>query len=340
MPITTREVQLAARPHGEPTPADFALVERERPDPTEGQVVVANVAMSVDPYMRGRMNAGPSYAAAWEVGETMQGGTVGRVVTSRSQRVPEGALVLHNAGWRDTAVLDDTLVSVLPDLEGIPLSWHLGVLGMPGLTAWAGLFRLADFRAGDDVFVSGAAGAVGSLVGQFARLSGAASVVGSAGTPEKVRWITEELGFTAGFDYHDGPVRDLLRRAAPDGIDVFFDNVGGDHLEAAIDVFRVHGRAALCGAISGYNSTGPTAGPGNMFLLVGKQLSLRGFIVGDHADLRPQFVETVSGWLRSGELQVRETVREGLDDAVPAFLDLLRGGNTGKMVVRLAPDPA
>ena len=338
MPITTREVQLAARPHGEPTPDDFRTVELQRPDPTEGQVVVANAAMSVDPYMRGRMNAGPSYAPAWEVGETMQGGTVGRVVQSRSQRVPEGALVLHNAGWRDTAVLDDSLVSVLPELDGVPLTWHLGVLGMPGLTAWAGLFRLADFRAGDDVFVSGAAGAVGSLVGQFARLSGANSVVGSAGTPEKVRWITEELGFTGGFDYHDGPVRDLLAQAAPQGIDVFFDNVGGDHLEAALASFREHGRAALCGAISGYNATTPPPGPDNMFLVVGKRLSLRGFIVGDHTDLRPQFVETVTGWLRSGELQARETVRDGLDDAVPAFLDLLRGGNTGKMVVRLSPD--
>ncbi len=340
MPITTREIQLTARPHGEPTPADFATVQLQHRDPVPGQVVVTNLVMSVDPYMRGRMNAGPSYAAAWEVGDTMQGGTVGRVTQSRSDRVPEGSLVLHNAGWRDVAVLEDTLVSVLPELPGIPPSWYLGVLGMPGLTAWAGLFRLADFHAGDDVFVSGAAGAVGSLVGQFARLSGAGRVVGSAGTPDKVRWITEELGFTAGFDYHDGPVAQLLAAAAPDGIDVFFDNVGGEHLEAAISSFRPHGRAALCGAISGYNATEPPPGPRNMFLLVGKKLSLRGFIVSDHTDLRPKFVETVSGWLTSGELKVRETVREGLDDAVPAFLDLLRGGNTGKMVVRLADDPA
>ncbi|SDP21796.1 hypothetical protein SAMN05660199_03384 [Klenkia soli] len=335
MPITTREVQLAARPHGVPTPDDFRTVELQRPDPAPGEVVVQNLAMSVDPYMRGRMNAGPSYAPAWEIGETMQGGAVGRVTASRSDRVPEGALVLSNAAWRDVAVLADSAVSVLPEADDVPVTWHLGVLGMPGLTAWAGLMRLADFRAGDDVFVSGAAGAVGSLVGQFARLSGAGSVVGSAGTPEKVRWLTDELGFTAAFDYHDGPVADLLAAAVPGGIDVFFDNVGGDHLEAALGAFREQGRAALCGAISGYNAVEPPPGPRNMFLVVGKRLSLRGFIVGDHADLRPQFRERVTGWLRSGELTARETVREGLDAAVPAFLDLLGGANTGKMVVTL-----
>ncbi|HEV7211000.1 MAG TPA: NADP-dependent oxidoreductase [Blastococcus sp.] len=340
MPLTTREWQLAARPHGEPTPDDFRLVETERPDPVDGQIVVRMIAMSVDPYMRGRMNAGKSYAAAWEVGETMKGGAVGRVIDSRSPSVPEGALVLADAGWRDVAVLNANEVAVLPDVPGIPPSYYLGVLGMPGLTAWVGLFRLADFRPGDAVFVSGAAGAVGSLVGQFARLRGASRVVGSAGTPDKVRWLTEDLGFSAAFDYHDGRVADLLAAAAPEGIDVFFDNVGGEHLEAAIGAFNEFGRAALCGAISGYNAVEPQPGPRNMFMLVTKKLSLRGFIVSDHSDLRPEFQEAVSGWLRSGELVVRETVREGLENAVPAFLDLLRGGNTGKMVVRLGPDPA
>src|SRR3954470_2651224 len=332
--ITTREWQLAARPHGEPTPGDFRLVELERPDPAEGQVVVRMLAMSVDPYMRGRMRLGPSYAAPWEIGETMQGGAVGRVVQSRSADVPEGALVLTNAGWRDVAVLDAAHVGVLSDAD-VPPSYHLGVLGMPGLTAWVGLFRLAQFTDGDAVFVSGAAGAVGSLVGQFARLNGASAVIGSAGTPEKVRWLTEEVGFTAAFDYHDGPVARQLAAAAPDGIDVFFDNVGGEHLEAAIGAFNEHGRAALCGAISGYNAVEPQPGPRNMFMLVTKKLSLRGFIVSDHADLHPEFIARVTELVTSGELVVRETVREGLDDAVPAFLDLLRGGNTGKMVVRL-----
>jgi NADPH-dependent curcumin reductase CurA len=338
VPVTTREWQLAARPHGEPTPQDFRLVEAERPDPGDGEVVVRMLVMSVDPYMRGRMRAGKSYAAAWEVGATMQGGAVGRVVESRSPDVPVGALVLTNAGWRDVAVLDARHVQVLPEVPGIPPSYHLGVLGMPGLTAWVGLFRLAAFTKGDAVFVSGAAGAVGSLVGQFAGLNGASAVIGSAGTPDKVRWLTEEVGFTAAFDYHDGPVAEQLAAAAPGGIDVFFDNVGGEHLEAAIGALNEHGRAALCGAISSYNAVEAQPGPRNMGMLVTKKLSLRGFIVSDHADLREEFTAQVTGLVTSGQLVVRETVREGLEDAVPAFLDLLRGGNTGKMVVRLAAD--
>ncbi|CCG01110.1 NADP-dependent oxidoreductase [Blastococcus saxobsidens] len=336
MPVATREWQLAARPHGEPTPDDFRLVELERPGPAEGQVVVRMLVMSVDPYMRGRMNAGKSYAAPWEIGETMKGGAVGRVVESRSPAVPEGSLVLADAAWRDVAVLDAAHVRVLPELPGIPPSYYLGVLGMPGLTAWVGLFRMAEFREADAVFVSGAAGAVGSLVGQFARLNGASRVVGSAGTPEKVRWLTGELGFDAAFDYHDGPVAELLRDAAPEGIDVFFDNVGGEHLEAAIGAFNEHGRGALCGAISGYNAVEPPPGPRNMFLMVGKKLSLRGFIVGDHTDMRDEFTTKVTRMVTSGDLVVRETVRDGLDDAVDTFLDLLRGGNTGKMIVKLA----
>jgi NADPH-dependent curcumin reductase CurA len=337
--IATREWQLVRRPHGEPVDEDFRLVSASRPDPAPGEVVVATIAMSVDPYMRGRMNATKSYAPSWELGETMIGGAIGQVVASRSDDVPEGAIVLHGLGWRDVAVLPAAHVSVVQPLPGLPLSLYLGVLGMPGLTAWAGLFRLAAFQPGDAVFVSGAAGAVGSLVGQFARLRGASRVVGSAGTPEKVAWLGS-LGFDAAFDYHDGAVADLLAGAAPDGIDVFFDNVGGEHLEAAIGAFRMHGRAALCGSISSYNAVSAPPGPRNLGLIVGKRLSLRGFIVGDHADLRPEFVSAVSGWLTDGSLVARETVVEGLDSAVDAFRALLRGGNTGKMVVRLTPDPS
>ena len=339
MTITASEWQLAARPQGEPTPENFRLVQVEHPDPTDGQVVVRMIAMSVDPYMRGRMREGPSYAPPWEVGQTMQGGAVGVVVASRAPDVAEGSLVLTDAGWRDVAVLDRRAVSRLPALEDIPPSYHLGVLGMPGLTAYAGLFRIAEFREGDAVFVSGAAGAVGSLVGQFARLRGASRVVGSAGSPEKVRWLTEELGFDAAFDYHDGRIGKLLAQAAPEGIDVYFDNVGGEHLEAAISSFRLHGRTAVCGSISTYNAVEPPPGPRNLSLLVGKRLTVRGFLVGDHTDLRAEFQETVAGWLRAGDLQARETVREGLENAPQAFLDLLSGGNTGKMIVRLGPDP-
>jgi NADPH-dependent curcumin reductase CurA len=336
--IPTREWQLVRRPHGEPVDEDFRLVSATRPDPGPGEVAVRTIAMSVDPYMRGRMSAAKSYAASWELGETMQGGAVGQVIASRSDDVPEGALVLHGLGWRDVAVLPAAHVAVVEPLPGLPLSLYLGVLGMPGLTAWAGLFRLAAFRAEDAVFVSGAAGAVGSLVGQFARLRGASRVVGSAGTPEKVAWL-RSIGFDDAFDYHRGTIAELLSGVAPEGIDVFFDNVGGEHLEAAISSFRTHGRAALCGSISGYNATSPPPGPRNLGLIVGKRLSLRGFIVGDHADLRPEFVTAVSGWLRDGSLIARETVVEGLDSAVDAFRALLSGGNTGKMIVRLAPDP-
>ena len=337
MAVTTREWHLAARPHGEPTPEDFRLVEVPVPELAEGQVVVRMVVMSVDPYMRGRMRSGPSYAPPWEVGEVMRGGAVGRVVASRAPGLPEGSLVLTDAAWRETAVLDAAAVTRLPAAGDVSPSWYLGVLGMPGLTAYAGLFRVGAFREGDDVFVSGAAGAVGSLVAQFARLRGAGSVVGSAGSPEKVAWL-RELGCTAAFDHHDGVARGLAE-AAPDGVDLFFDNVGGEHLEAAIGALRVHGRAALCGSISGYNAVEPPPGPRNLGLMVGKRLTLRGFLVSDHADLRPEFTETVTGWLRSGDLVVRETVHEGIEQAVPAFLALLRGGNTGKLVVRLAPDP-
>ena len=340
MSESAQEWRLVRRPQGLPVDDDVELVDVDVPQPRPGEVLVRNLFVSVDPYMRWRMNEGPSYAPRWELGETMQGGAVGQVVASRDPAVPEGALVLHGSGWRDVAVLDASAVSVVETLPGLPLSLHLGALGMPGLTAWVGLFRMAEFRPGDTVFVSGAAGAVGSMVGQLARLDGAAAVIGSAGTPEKVRWLTGELGFTAAFDHHDGPVRSSLAAAAPDGIDVFFDNVGGEHLEAAIGAFNQHGRAALCGAISGYNATEPPPGPHNMFLLVGKRLSLRGFIVSDHADQRPEFLEKTSALLRSGELVARETVVEGLDNAVTAFLDMLRGANTGKMVVRLAPDPA
>jgi NADPH-dependent curcumin reductase CurA len=336
--IATREWQLVRRPHGAPVDEDFRLVPTERPDPAPGEVVVRTIAMSVDPYMRGRMNATKSYAPSWELGKTMIGGAIGQVVASRSDDVPEGAIVLHGLGWRDVAVLPAAHVSVVQPLPGLPLSLYLGVLGMPGLTAWAGLFRLAAFQPGDAVFVSGAAGAVGSLVGQFARLRGASRVVGSAGTPEKVAWL-RSIGFDAAFDYHDGAVADLLAAAAPEGIDVFFDNVGGEHLEAAIGAFRTYGRAALCGSISNYNAVTAPPGPRNLGLIVGKRLSVRGFIVGDHADLRPEFISAVSEWLRDGSLVARETVVEGLDSAVDAFRALLSGGNTGKMVVRLTPDP-
>jgi len=202
---------------------------------------------------------------------------------------------------------------------------------MPGMTAWVGL-HLAELREGDVVFVSGAAGAVGSAAAQISKLRGHA-VIGSAGSAEKVAWLRDELGLDAAFDYHDGPVHELLERAAPDGIDVYFDNVGGDHLEAAIGALRLHGRIAKCGSIAAYNE--PRPGPANIGLVVGRRLTMRGFIVSDHADLQPAFVEEVGGYVADGRLAVRETIVEGLENAPGAFIDMLRGANTGKMLVQL-----
>ena len=339
MARSSREIQLAARPRGEPVESDFRMVTTEVPDPGPGQVLVRNLVMSVDPYMRGRMNDARSYVPPWQLDQPADGGAVGEVVASEANELPVGSLVLHGLGWREYALLPARHAEPVRLVAGLPSSSYLGVLGMPGLTAYVGLFEVAGFKAGESVFVSGAAGAVGSLVGQFARLRGAARVVGSAGSPEKLRFLTEELRFDAAFDYHDGPVRDLLRHAAPDGIDVYFDNVAGEHLEAAIDCLAVHGRVALCGAISLYNSTDRPVGPANLALAIVKRLTLRGFLVGDHGQLRSEFREAVTGWLTSGELVVRETVVDGLDQAVPAFIGMLQGANIGKMVVRLAPDP-
>jgi NADPH-dependent curcumin reductase CurA len=340
VPTRTREIHLAARPTGEPTPSDFRLVETELADPGPGEVLVRNLVMSVDPYMRGRMNDVPSYAPPWQLDKAAQGGAVGEVIAGGATGLAVGDLVLHNAGWREHALLKQEHVQRLERVDGVSESLYLGALGMPGLTAFGGLFRTGEFRPGDTVFVSGAAGAVGGLVGQFARLRGAKRVIGSAGSAEKVAFVTDELGFDAAFNYREGPVIDQLQAAAPDGIDVYFDNVGGEHLEAAIGTLNLHGRVALCGSISGYNATERPAGPRNLGLAVGRRLTLRGFIVYDHNDLQAEFAQTVGEWLRSGQLQVRETVVDGLDNAVSAFIGLLRGENVGKMIVRLTPPTA
>jgi NADPH-dependent curcumin reductase CurA len=336
MSQTGREIQLAARPHGEPTLDDFRLAEVELSDPADGQVLVRNLVMSVDPYMRGRMNDVESYVPPFALDEPLDGGAIGEVVASRADGLGEGDLVLHDRGWREYAVLDARHARRIdPDLA--PHSAYLGVLGNTGLTAYAGLLDVAGLREGDVVFVSGAAGAVGSVAGQIAKLRGH-TVIGSAGSAEKVAWLRDELGFDAAFDYHDGRVAKQLRAAAPDGIDLYFDNVGGEHLEAAIGALRRGGRVALCGAVSSYNATEPPAGPRNMHLAIGKRLTLRGFIVFDHLDRRGDFEREVGGWLREGRLHARETIVDGgIEQAPQAFIDLLRGANVGKMLVRLSP---
>ncbi len=329
-----REVRLVSRPVGWPTPADFELVESALPEVGEGQVRVRNVAMSVDPYMRGRMSDATSYAAPYELGAAMEGGAVGVVEASRSGAVAVGDHVLHAKGWREVAVVDASAVRVV-DVSAVPATAYLGVLGMTGLTAYAGLTRVAEITPGDVVFVSGAAGAVGSVAGQVAKALGASRVIGSAGSAEKVRHVIDDLGFDAAFSYRDGPVSRQLREAAPDGIDVYFDNVGGEHLEAAIGSLRLNGRIAVCGAISVYNDTEPAPGPRNLSRLIQTRGRIEGFLVGDHWDLAGEYAQHANEWIADGRLQSRETFVDGIDHAVDAFLGVLRGDNTGKMVVRL-----
>ncbi|CAM5351942.1 MULTISPECIES: NADP-dependent oxidoreductase [Streptomyces] len=335
LPSSGRAWHLVARPDGWPTPEDFALREVPVEAPTAGRILVRNLYFSVDPYMRGRMNDVKSYVPPFPLDAPMDGGAVGEVIASEAEGFAVGDHVLHGLGWREYAGLPAKHAKKV-DGSLAPLSAYLGVLGMPGLTAYAGLLDVASFKPGDAVFVSGAAGAVGSEVGQIARLKGASRVIGSAGSDEKVRLLTQEYGFDAAFNYKNGPVAEQLKEAAPDGIDVYFDNVGGDHLEAAIGRLNQFGRVALCGAIAQYNDTGAATGPRNIALAIGKRLRLQGFIVGDHSDLQPQFVDEVSAWVRSGELKYNETFVEGIDNGVEGFLGMLRGENTGKMIIDLS----
>ncbi|WP_369036724.1 MULTISPECIES: NADP-dependent oxidoreductase [Streptomyces] len=333
LPTVNREWHLLSRPVGRPKTEDFALVEAAVPQPREGQVLVRNLYASVDPYMRGRMSDAKSYVAPFELGKVMQGGAVGEVIASNAEGLSVGDHVLHFLGWREYAAVN-AKDAVKVDPEAAPLSTYLGVLGMTGLTAYAGLLRTASFKEGDTVFVSGAAGAVGGQVGQIAKLKGAARVIGSAGSDDKVKLLVEEYGFDAAFNYKDGSVSEQLRKAAPDGIDVYFDNVGGDHLEAAIGSLNLRGRIAICGMISVYNNTEPAPGPKNLARLIATRGRIEGLLVGDHYDLQPQFVQEVGAWVRSGELKYRETVVEGIDNNLEAFFGVLRGDNTGKMIVK------
>lgn len=328
-----REIQLASRPQGWPTEENFRLVSTDIPTPGPGQIVVQNTFISVDPYMRGRMNDVASYVPPFALDAPLDGGAVGAVVASEADGFALGDTVFHSLGWREYALLDAATVrKVDPALA--PVSTYLGVLGMTGLTAYAGLLEVAAMQPGETVFVSGAAGAVGSMVGQIAKLRGAGRVVGSAGSPAKVERL-RALGFDAAFDYHDGPVLESLRAAAPDGIDVYFDNVGGEHLEAAIGAMRPNGRAAICGMIAQYNAAEPPAAPRNLTMIISKRLTLRGFIVSDYGQLGKQFVEEVGGWLRDGTLSYDETIIDGIENAPAAFLGMLRGENLGKMLVRV-----
>ncbi|MFE0147724.1 NADP-dependent oxidoreductase [Nonomuraea sp. NPDC059007] len=329
-----REIRLAVRPSGEPELRDFELATTDVPQIGAGQVLVRNTWMSVDPYMRGRMDDVESYIPPFQIGQPLDGSAVGEVVDSRAPEIPVGATVVHFLGWREYAVVDAAQATVV-DPYLAPEEAYLGVLGTTGLTAYVSLTEVAPVRPGDTVFISSAAGAVGSVAGQLARKLGAARVIGSAGGPFKAKRLVTDFGYDVGIDYRAGSVAGQLAQAAPDGIDVYLDNVGGDHLVAAIDALKVGGRIAMVGAISGYNATEPVPGPANLFSLAHKSATLRGMLVSHYLDRFPEWIGKAAGWLADGSLRTESTVAEGIERAPQAFLDVLGGGNVGKMLVRL-----
>jgi NADPH-dependent curcumin reductase CurA len=342
--LTGREVQLVAYPEGAVRLSDFQVVEVDVRPPEDGEVLVRNLWTSVDAGLRLRLRAtGPEgYFSAFPLNAPMHGiMTVGEVVESRAEGFAPGDTVWHAAGWRDYSLVEagkeelsgiGTLTKL--DTSIAPPQAYLGVLGGNGLTAYAGLFHVAGLREGDVVWVSAAAGAVGSLVAQFAKLRGH-RVVGSAGSPAKVEWLLDDLGLDAAFDYKSAPLDQLLRAAAPDGIDVYFDNVGGDHLQAAIGALRRNGRVAICGTISDYDAAAPPPGPSNLFLLVAKDLTLRGFRGSSYVHLFDELKREVGGWLADGRIVYRETVIDRLENAPEALAQLMRGDTTGKTLVRI-----
>lgn len=333
MEAVSREIRLVAHPVGTAGEHLFEIAESPIPDPADGQLLIRNAYFSVDPYMRPRTGDTRAYVAPFTLGEAMTGGAVGRVAVSRNPRYAEGDWVLHTIGWREWALCDGTHVWKI-DPTVAPVSTALGVLGPPGFTAYYGLFEIGKPQPGETVYVSGASGAVGSAAGQLAKIAGC-RVVGSAGSPEKVAWL-RELGFDEVFDYRARPVREDLAQAAPDGIDIYFDNVGGDHLEAAIGAMRNHGRIVACGWMSRYGDTEPVA-PRNLFMVVTKRLRMEGFLISEHLDRFPEFLAKAQEWVRGGRLRYRETVIDGIENAPSAFLGLLRGESIGKMVVKVGP---
>jgi NADPH:quinone reductase len=335
MAATNKQIVLAARPAGFPKPGDFRLEEHPVPEPAEGEFLVGVSYLSVDPYMRGRMNAARSYAAPQELNQVMGGGAVGKVLASRHPGFAEGEYVQGMYGWQQYALSNgrDTF-KVNPALA--PISTSLGVLGMPGLTAYFGLLDICAPRAGETVVVSGAAGAVGSTVGQIAKIRGC-RVVGIAGGDDKIRWITDELGFDAAFNYKtETRYYDKLKELCPAGIDCYFDNVGGDITDAVFALMNPSGRVSICGQISMYNLEKPDTGPRLLPLMLVRTLKVQGFLVFQYAQRYGEALPELAKWVREGRLKYRETVAEGIENAVSAFLGMLRGENIGKQLVRIS----
>lgn len=338
---SNRQIVFASRPEGWVTLDNFAARDAALPDVGEGDVLVRAIYMSLDPYMRGRMDAAKSYAAGFRLGEPLQARVIGRIAASRHPDFAEGALVFGTLDWADYTLVPGGkgLRAIDPAAAGVPLTWHLGALGMPGMTAWVGL-GFADPKPGDTLFVSAASGAVGQIVGQIGRLRGC-RVIGCAGTDAKVAYLTEDLGFDAAFNHRTeaGDLLGALQKAAPDGLDIYFDNVGGPLLEAALDAANRFARFVECGMISQYNLTrDETPGIRNMTHVVRKAIRMQGFIVSDHADRRADFEAEMISWLQSGAITYRVDVANGLDAAPAAFIAMLKGENFGKQVVKVGDE--
>lgn len=331
---TSREIRLKSRPVGTPVADNFELATVELPAPGAGEVQVRNHWMTVDPYMRGRMNDVKSYSPPFALGEAMQGGAVGEVIASNDPSLKVGDLVQSMYGWREAFNAPAAAVQKL-DTFGLPPQAFLGVAGMPGMTAWVGLLKIAAMKDGDVVFVSGAAGAVGQIVVQIAKIKGN-TVIGSCGGADKVAYL-KSIGCDEVIDYKaEKDLTAALNRVAPKGIDVYFENVGGEHMDAALAAARPFARFALCGMISQYNSTGEMYGVKNLIMAVGKSIRLEGFIVSNSFQHLPEFLKDMSGWIQGGKIQWKETIDEGIENAPGAFLKLFKGENTGKMLVKLS----
>jgi hypothetical protein len=336
-----RRIILIARPQGEPRDEDFRLESVPLPTPGENEVLLQTIYLSLDPYMRGRMNAGPSYAAPVEIGEVMVGGAVSTVVESKSPALKRGDIVLGYTGWQEYSVRPAESLRKL-DPARAPISAWLGVMGMPGFTAYTGLLNIGQPKPGETVVVAAASGAVGSVVGQIARIKGC-HAVGIAGGKQKCDFVANELGFDACIDHHNAPFPQELEAACPRGVDVYFENVGGRVLNAVLPLMNRFGRVPVCGLIAEYNSTGLARGvdrvPILMRAILTNRLTVRGFIVSDFAAQQSDFERDMTDWLHAGKIKYREDVVDGLENAVAAFRGLLTGRNFGKLLVRMAPDP-
>jgi len=335
---TNREVRLRKRPVGLPKESDFEIVEVPLDKPQQGEVLVRNIYLSVDPYMRGRMIDAKSYTPSFQLGETLTGGCVGQIVSTQRDDYQVGDFVLSMKGWREYFISDGKdLTRIDPGM--VPIQAYLGAAGMPGMTAYIGLLDIGQPKENETVYVSAASGAVGSIVCQIAKLKGC-RVVGSAGSDHKVAWLLDKVGVDAAFNYKKAAdLRAELSGHCPQGIDIYFENVGGKHLEAVLEVMNPFGRIPVCGMISQYNQTEPQPGPRNLTAIIGKRLLLKGFIVSDHYDRMPQFYADMLQWIKEGKIVWEETILEGIQNAPKAFVGLFRGENLGKMLVRVGPDP-